>query len=354
MRYILTIIILCLPVIGQQRATYDIGVKYRIDAGTAAITRPSRTGAGSPAGRDACSFPGETYFQTDAAAGQNIWGCTREGSSDVAVWKLMGNGYPVRMGSGEPQGAQACSAVGELYFQTNATPGQNLYGCTATGTSSTATWTRQSGSGGAGASDPINTGAGHGIWWPWGPVQYGPAGAALSGSAANRGSRYQFTLPAMMEFRYLAFYVNTASGTGCTGGTCGLQFAIYSYDFTSKLAYTTVATSGSGGCTDINTTGAKRVTLAGGTAVSGGTAVLPPGVYWIVASTDSTALFLGTYGESRFALVANAGGESRYAAGGAALSTGNGASLSLPENLSAVSVWTAHTSSNIPQLALIN
>jgi len=43
---------------------------------TASHTGPNRTGTGSPAGRDACMWLGESYFQTDAAAGQNVWYCT--------------------------------------------------------------------------------------------------------------------------------------------------------------------------------------------------------------------------------------------------------------------------------------
>jgi hypothetical protein len=46
------------------------------DASQAARTNVNRSGTGSPNGRDQCTRLGESYFQTDAAAGQNIWYCT--------------------------------------------------------------------------------------------------------------------------------------------------------------------------------------------------------------------------------------------------------------------------------------
>jgi hypothetical protein len=50
------------------------------DASGSERSLPLRTGTGSPAGRDTCEAPGETYFQTDATPGQNFWGCTAAGS----------------------------------------------------------------------------------------------------------------------------------------------------------------------------------------------------------------------------------------------------------------------------------
>jgi len=50
------------------------------DASQAARTNVSRTGTGSPVGRDQCNKPGESYFQTDATPGQNNWYCTTAGS----------------------------------------------------------------------------------------------------------------------------------------------------------------------------------------------------------------------------------------------------------------------------------
>lgn len=50
------------------------------DASQAARTNSSRTGTGSPVGRDSCLRAGESYFQTDATAGQNNWSCVAPGS----------------------------------------------------------------------------------------------------------------------------------------------------------------------------------------------------------------------------------------------------------------------------------
>ncbi len=51
------------------------------DASQAARTNNSRTGTGSPVGRDSCLRIGESYFQTDAAtSGQNVWYCTAVGN----------------------------------------------------------------------------------------------------------------------------------------------------------------------------------------------------------------------------------------------------------------------------------
>ncbi len=49
-------------------------------------TAPHRSGTGSPASRDNCTV-GDTYFQTDATAGSNIWGCT-----STNTWTLQGGG----------------------------------------------------------------------------------------------------------------------------------------------------------------------------------------------------------------------------------------------------------------------
>lgn len=85
MKQLLALLVLCAPAMAQ-RPTYDIGVRYRIDAGAASITRPNRTGTGSPVGRDGCSSVGETYFQSDATAGKNLFYCTTTGAAGTAVW----------------------------------------------------------------------------------------------------------------------------------------------------------------------------------------------------------------------------------------------------------------------------
>lgn len=61
-----------------------------VDAHGATKTLPHRTGQGSPVSRDACSTIGETYFQSDATAGSNTFACTAAGSP--GVWSLQGGG----------------------------------------------------------------------------------------------------------------------------------------------------------------------------------------------------------------------------------------------------------------------
>lgn len=53
---------------------------------------PSRTGTGSPVDRDSCQTLGETYFQSDALPGDNIFACTTTGAAGVAVWSLQSGG----------------------------------------------------------------------------------------------------------------------------------------------------------------------------------------------------------------------------------------------------------------------
>src|ERR1019366_2053164 len=77
------------------------------DASQAARTNNSRTGTGSPAGRDSCLRVGESYFQTDAAAGQNVWYCTTAGYP--GLW-VVGAGLVI-IGASLP----ASWAVGQQY-----------------------------------------------------------------------------------------------------------------------------------------------------------------------------------------------------------------------------------------------
>lgn len=122
-----------------------------------------------------------------------------------------------------------------------------------------------------------------------------------------------------MALDSISYRVTTASGTGCTGDTCGLVFGIYNAAGTSLLAQTDVGTSG--GSPDINGTGYQTLSVASGPVT------INPGVYRICASTDSTALVvarmeisgedLWNTGQVRFGYAANS-------------STGNGGSLALP------------------------
>jgi hypothetical protein len=94
--------------------------------GAASHTGPNRTGTGSPAGRDACMWLGESYFQTDATAGQNVWYCT----SLPSTWT---NAAGVPSGGSLP----ATCTVGQLFFDTTAGASFGLNQCAATNTWST-------------------------------------------------------------------------------------------------------------------------------------------------------------------------------------------------------------------------
>ena len=142
-----------------------------------------------------------------------------------------------------------------------------------------------------------------------------------------------------VAFTSINTYVGVASGTACTGGTCGYQQAIYSSDLTTQLCITQIGTSGNGTANlNINTTGVKVLTFANGADVSAGVCTLPVGHYLLVSTSDSTALRIVNYENNGL----NAGSVlntnfPRYWGGSTAvISTGNGASLALNSNLSGV------------------
>jgi hypothetical protein len=91
------------------------------DMSHAALTNPNRQNTGSPNGRDQCNRLGESYFQTDAAAGQNVWYCT----SLPSTWTNV---------AGVPSGASlpATCTVGQLFFDTTAGASFGLNQCAAT------------------------------------------------------------------------------------------------------------------------------------------------------------------------------------------------------------------------------
>jgi hypothetical protein len=119
------------------------------DASQAARTNVSRTGTGSPVGRDQCNRPGESFFQTDAAAGQNNWYCTVAGSP--GTW-VIGVG-PVAVGASLP----ATCAVGQQYFVTTSGATYGLNVCIATNT-----WTAQSGASDSGTVTSVSASCAHG------------------------------------------------------------------------------------------------------------------------------------------------------------------------------------------------
>src|ERR1035438_2545977 len=82
------------------------------DASHAARTNNSRTGTGSPVGRDDCLRAGESYFQTDAMPGENNWSCVAAGSPGSWVIAI----GPLTVGASLP----ATCTMGQQYFNTTA------------------------------------------------------------------------------------------------------------------------------------------------------------------------------------------------------------------------------------------
>lgn len=66
-------LLLVMPLAAGQTTVNEGAIKRTWDASGATSTLPYRTGSGSPAGRHNCDQPD---FQTEAPAGQNVWGCT--------------------------------------------------------------------------------------------------------------------------------------------------------------------------------------------------------------------------------------------------------------------------------------
>jgi len=119
------VLLLVMPLAVEAQTTINGGrvIKGTLDASGATSTLPYRTGSGSPAGRDNCGKPGEAYFQTDALAGQNVWGCTASGTP--GTWNQLSAGATVATGTTAPSGS--CSA-GALYVRTDV---RQFYICSA-------------------------------------------------------------------------------------------------------------------------------------------------------------------------------------------------------------------------------
>lgn len=221
---------------------------------------------------------------------------------------------PVKAGTSAP----GTCAVGELFFDTDATAGQNLLVCSATNI-----WTAQGGGGGGGGS--INTAANPKmIWW----VSSGGGGLQVTG-AANQGTCHRVNLEQAVVSASISFEVTTGSGTGCSGGTCGFIAGVFD-SAGDRIAVSEVGYSGHAtDAKNINTTGQKKLAWASGSAVSGGNLTAPAGSNSVCYSTDSTALQIRGIGSAYWmvqdvALVANShGGQSSFG-------SGNGASITIP------------------------
>jgi hypothetical protein len=85
--------------------------KGTMDASGATRTLPNRTGSGSPSGRENCAQPGETYFQVDATAGQNLWACLTPGAP--GIWNQQNtSGIPGPAGPPGATGPQGPAGTG--------------------------------------------------------------------------------------------------------------------------------------------------------------------------------------------------------------------------------------------------
>jgi hypothetical protein len=149
-----------------------------LDAASADSTRPNKSGTSPPG---TCAV-GDTFFDTDATVGNNIYGCTSTntwtlegdaggaGSGDITdVWSsTSGNVNALTAASGDSLDAGSADSTtpwkigtappgtcttGAAFFDTDATAGSNVYGCTATNT-----WTLEGGGGGGGITGTLTSG----------------------------------------------------------------------------------------------------------------------------------------------------------------------------------------------------
>jgi hypothetical protein len=321
------LILVCMPLMAQRPdygATAQPGALY--DYSLAARTSPIKAGLSS-ATPSTCTANRELYIKTDAPAGQQLFICNAGGNGFV----LVGDG-----GSGSyTLPTAAAGTLGGIKIGS----GLSIDGSGALSAS------------GGGGGGTINSGAGKGAWMPW------PSSAYTGGIPppwTAFGFRYPLLVPVQMEFRAIHASISQASGT--CGGTCGLQFAIYNFAMTSRVAYTTTATSG--GTPNINTTGPARFVFGGGTAVSSGVLTLPAGVYWLVWSADNYQVQInGFQAQDQSAVLAattttGSPGNAQIARSTGAIGAGTGGSFALDDDLSG-KTWEWATMM-LPVIALVN
>lgn len=208
----------------------------------------------------------------------------------------------------------ATCGAGDTVYLTTAPNFARLYVCTATNT-----WTAQ--------TPGVSFG-----WWPFG-FQFGGSSALLTGTA-NMGVCHAFSLPVSVVSSNALFEVKTQSGTGCTGGTCGMLAAVYN-NSRNLVGVTEIGTSGNANnAKNINTTGVKKLAWSSGSSVSGGTLSLAPGGYFLCYTTDSAVLAVSAVTTNSWMLIENEGGGSLTRHGWVSTwSTGNGAGLTAPSTI---------------------
>lgn len=192
------------------------------------------------------------------------------------------------------------------------------------------------GSGATGATGATGPSGAAGATGATGPTGSGGAATATGGVAmpgmVNGGTRtfvvpqanvvrgLKWTPAMSMTLDTVSFDIQQASGTACSGGTCGVLIGVYSADGSSLLCSTRGT---SGGSPDMNTTGIKTLTFSSACSLTGGT------TYLFALATDSAALQIYTWdGTASLNGVLNA---SRSMTGQCANATsGNGGSIAFP------------------------
>jgi hypothetical protein len=169
---------------------------------------------------------------------------------------------PVKAGTALP----ATCGPGELFFKTNATPGGNLYLCTAANS-----WTQSGLSPASQASDFLVTAAGasatiqctvclYGIGAKTFLVSSNMSASALTGSGGSATVFFYLNPSGTPQFGYDGTTVTGATLTGLAG-----QALITSFPGNSiPLATCAVAANQFGSCTDFRTVFRRTVAIAGG------------------------------------------------------------------------------------------
>lgn len=225
---------------------------------------------------------------------------------------------PMKAGTTAP----GTCTVGEMFFDTDATAGSNLYACTSTNT-----WTLQAG-GGGGSTLSI----------PFTIQGNGNLGNAEISTTAHTGVCHRFSLQAQHAFTKIALSVATVSGT--CAGTCGFAVALYD----SSKARIAQAVMTSGGTPNYNTLGAKQLSL-------GGTVTMAAGKYYVCYASDSIVAQFPMVNLDHAEAENNGtvGAEHGYQG---SLSSGSGGSITLPSTLTGTFNVTSTGGRLIPMVLL--
>lgn len=176
------------------------------------------------------------------------------------------------------------------------------------------------GGGGGAATTVINT-AGQGYWSPFGDG----AGTYIFPTVIDHDLRvWQVTLPFKATFGKANLYIQGSSGTGCSGGVCGLVVGMYDATCTNLLGFGRAV---SGGSPNINAVGPISIPLASAVTLDAGT-------YFMAVSTDSGNLSLYAKDIGGWGSMVNLSAP-RYGKA-ANNSTGSGSSLAFPATCGAI------------------